>query len=79
MAKSEGLSALEALEKVAAIEHTLDAWVETAPIAVQSFGGRDALARTSEMTCLGPVPRLDDADWEHASREYHYRRTYGTR
>lgn len=70
MAKSKGMSAVEALERVAAIESTLDAWEQTAPGAVRTLGGRDALARASEMTCIGPVPRLDEASWEHASREY---------
>ena len=74
MAKSEGMSAAEALERVAMIEHTLDAWEETAPGAVQTFGGRDALARASDMTCIGPVPRLDKAAWEVASMEYQRRR-----
>ena len=70
MAKNEGMSAGEALERMAMIECTLDAWEQTAPGEIKTLGGRDALARASDMTCIGPVPRLDKASWERASREY---------
>lgn len=73
---SEGMSAAEALERVAVIESSLDACEQTAPGAVRTLGGRDALAQASEMTCIGPVPRLDEATWEHASREYQDGRAY---
>lgn len=76
MAKSEGMSAAEALGRVAAIENTLDAWEQTAPDAILALGGRDALARASDMTCIGPVPRLDAKTWERASREYEDRRAH---
>lgn len=72
MSKTLGVG--EALHKMVLIERTLDAWEQTAPEVVRSIGGRDGLARVSEMTCIGPVPRLDTATWERASREYQERR-----
>ncbi len=42
------------------------------------MGGRDALARRSEMTCIGPVPRLDAETWERMSQEYEGRREHGS-
>jgi hypothetical protein len=67
---SENLTVAEALHQAAQIEGMLDAIEGTAPKTVAAMGGRDALARTSEMTCIGPVPRLDAATWERMSREY---------
>jgi hypothetical protein len=64
----------EALMRAEQIDRSLDAWVGTAPDVVTSLGGRDALARMSEMTCIGPVPRLDVATWARASQEREDRR-----
>lgn len=75
---SDRLSVAEALAKAAQIEGMLDAIEGTAPDAVQAMGGRDALARASEMTCLGPVPRLDADEWERMSLEYEARREHGS-
>lgn len=67
---SENLSVAEALHQVAQIDGMLDAIQGTAPETVASLGGRDALARKSEMTCIGPMPRLDVETWERMSQEY---------
>lgn len=72
--KAETLTVDEALAKLALIDVTLDAFETTAPKALAAFGGRDALLNASEMTCLGPMPRLDVATWEQMSREYESRR-----
>jgi hypothetical protein len=76
MAKADALTVAEVLAKADLIDRALAAWEETAPHTVASLGGRDALARRSEMTCIGPVPRLDAATWERASREHEERRLY---
>jgi hypothetical protein len=76
MAKADALTVAEALAKAGMIDTTLQAWEETAPHLVASLGGRDALARHCDMTCIGPVPRLDAATWERASIEYEERRRH---
>jgi len=75
---SENLSVAEVVQRAAQIDAMLDAINGTAPDAVQSMGGRDALARRSEMTCIGPVPRLDADEWERMSQEYEGRREHGS-
>lgn len=75
---SENLSVAEVVQRAAQIDAMLDAINGTAPDAVQAMGGRDALARRSEMTCLGPVPRLDADEWERMSLEYEARREHGS-
>ena len=75
---SEKLTVAEALAKAEQIDVMLGAIQATAPDAVAAMGGRDALARRSEMTCLGPVPRLDAAEWERMSLEYEARREHGS-
>lgn len=75
---SENLSVAEVVQRAAQIDAMLDAISGTAPDAVQAMGGRDALARRSEMTCLGPVPRLDADEWERMSQEYEGRREHGS-
>ena len=56
---SETLTVEEALLRAEQIDRNLDAFDETAPKAVAAMGGRDALARSCEMTCIGPIPRID--------------------
>lgn len=73
---SENLSVAEVVQRAAQIDAMLDAINGTAPDAVQVMGGRDALARRSEMTCIGPVPRLDADTWERMSQEYEGRREH---
>jgi hypothetical protein len=75
---SENLSVAEVMQRAAQIDAMLDAVNGTAPDAVQAMGGRDALARRSEMTCLGPVPRLEADEWERMSQEYEGRREHGS-
>ena len=75
---SEKLTVAEALAKAEQIDVMLGAIQATAPDAVAAMGGRDALARRSEMTCLGPVPRLDVAEWERMSLEYEDTREHGS-
>ena len=75
---SENLSVAEVVQRAAQIDAMLDAIEGTAPDAIQAMGGRDALARRSDMTCLGPVPRLDADEWERMSLEYEARREHGS-
>ncbi|WP_329890295.1 hypothetical protein [Stenotrophomonas muris] len=75
---SEKLTVAEALYRAQQIDVMLGAIQGTAPDAVEAMGGRDALARRSEMTCLGPVPRLDADEWERMSLEYEARREHGS-
>ncbi|MBO9717781.1 MAG: hypothetical protein J7507_13480 [Pseudoxanthomonas sp.] len=75
---SEKLTVAEALMRAEQIDVMLGAIQGTAPEAVAAMGGRDALARRSEMTCLGPVPRLDADEWERMSLEYEARREHGS-
>jgi len=79
MAEAKKLSVAEALEHAELIESALDRFEETAPHAVEALGGRDVLAACSEMTCIGPVPRLDVATWESMSREFQERRDWEAR
>ena len=75
---SDKLTVAEALAKAEQIDVMLGAIYDTAPDAVEAMGGRDALARRSEMTCIGPVPRLDADEWERMSQEYEGRREHGS-
>ncbi|MPS28828.1 MAG: hypothetical protein E2576_11965 [Alcaligenaceae bacterium] len=79
MAEAKKLSVAEALEQAELIEGTLDRFEQTAPHAVEALGGRDALAACSEMTCIGPMPRLDVATWAGMSREFQERREWEAR
>lgn len=75
---SENLSVTEVVQRAAQIDAMLDAISDTSPDAVQAMGGRDTLARRSEMTCIGPVPRLGADEWERMSQEYEGRREHGS-
>lgn len=75
---SDKLTVAEVVQRAAQIDAMLDAIHDTAPDAVQAIGGRDALARRSEMTCIGPVPRLDADEWGRMSQEYEARREHGS-
>jgi hypothetical protein len=70
MARTERLTVAEVLQRAEMIDRNLDAWECTAPNVVRDLGGRDALSHLCEMTCIGPVPRLDQETWERASLEY---------
>lgn len=65
-----GLSASDALHKLGLIEGALDAFCATAPRAVVEFGGREAIQRASQMTCIGPVPRLSIERWSRFAAEH---------
>lgn len=75
--KSEGLSVEEALRLAELTDDTLAAFEATAPETVRALGGRDALARRSEMCCIGPVPRLTVDEWAAMSEEYEENREHG--
>lgn len=74
---SEKLTVAEALERAEQIDRNLDAFEQTSPKAVAAMGGRDALARSCEMTCIGPIPRIDADAWQAMSDEYEGRREHG--
>ncbi len=74
---NDRLTVAEALHRAEMIDRTLDAWEATAPQGIAALGGRDALSPRCEMTCIGPVPRLPQAEWERLSDEYETRRRYG--
>ena len=75
---SEKLTVAEALERAEQIDRNLDAFDETAPQTVAAMGGRDALARSCEMTCIGPIPRIDADTWQAMSNEYEAGRQHGS-
>ena len=74
---SEKLTVEEALLRAEQIDRNFDAFDETAPKAVAAMGGRDALARSCEMTCIGPIPRIDADTWQAMSDEYEAGRQHG--
>lgn len=75
--KAEKLTVAEALQRAEQIELNMVAFEQTAPRTVATMGGRDVLSRTSEMTCIGPVPRLDAGAWERMAAEYEENRQHG--
>lgn len=75
---SEKLTVAEALERAEQIDRNLDAFDETAPQTVAAMGGRDALAQSCEMTCIGPIPRIDADAWQAMSNEYEAGRQHGS-
>lgn len=75
---AERLTVAQALEHAKKIELNLDTWERTAPGLIRELGGRDALLQFSEMTCIGPIPRLPQALWERASAEYEEHREHGS-
>ena len=75
---SETLTVEEALLRAKQIDRNLDAFDETAPKAVAAMGGRDALARSCEMTCIGPIPRIDADAWQAMSNEYEGNREHAS-
>lgn len=67
---SAGLTAADALAMLRKIDGSLDAFCDTAPLTVEAMGGRAWLREVSEVTCVGPVPRIDAALWERMSLEH---------
>ena len=74
---SEKLTVAEALQQAEMIDRNLDAFDKTAPQTIAAMGGRDALARSCEMTCIGPIPRIDADTWQAMSNEYEAGRQHG--
>lgn len=77
MASSKSLTVEEAIELAEKAEMNLRAFERTAPRAVAALGGRDALAAMSRNSCIGPMPRLTEAEWCAMSDEYEERRNFG--
>ncbi|MEW6692630.1 MAG: hypothetical protein AB1340_07335 [Pseudomonadota bacterium] len=75
---NEKLSVAEALQRAEQIDRNLDAFDKTAPQTVAALGGRDALAQSCEMTCIGPIPRIDADAWQAMSNEYEAGRQHGS-
>ena len=75
---SEKLTVAEALQQAEMIDRNLDAFDKTAPQTIAAMGGRDALAQTCQMTCVGPIPRIDAETWERMSSEYEAGRQHGS-
>jgi hypothetical protein len=75
---NEKLTVAEALQRAEMIDRNLDAFDETAPKAVAAMGGRDALAQRCQMTCVGPIPRIDADTWQAMSNEYEAGRQHGS-
>ncbi|WP_222910020.1 hypothetical protein [Pseudomonas sp. DNDY-54] len=67
---TEPLTAEQALHQLTQIELVPGIWRKTCPRFVEALGGPDELLRRSEMTCVGPMPRLTAEEWEMASREF---------
>lgn len=68
--QSEPLTAEQVLHQLAVIEQVPAIWQNTCPRFIEALGGPDELLRRSEMTCVGPIPRLTNEEWEKASREF---------
>ncbi len=75
---SEKLTVAEALERAEQIDRNLDAFDKTAPKTIAAMGGRDALAQSCEMTCIGPIPCIDADAWQAMSNEYEAGRPHGS-
>lgn len=65
-----GLSVAEVLEKLDGIDRSMAAFERTAPIAFKAMGGRDAMLAVSQATCVGPMPRLTNEEWQALSAEH---------
>lgn len=76
--KGKALTVGEALRLADMTEMNLDAFEATAPKAVAAIGGRDALARRCEDTCVGPLPRFSLDEWLAMSEEYEQNREHGS-
>ena len=75
---SEKLTVEEALLRAEMIDRNMDAFEQTAPETVAAMGGRDALSGRCEMTCVGPIPRIDADTWAAMSDEYEAGRANGS-
>lgn len=75
---SEKLTVAEALLRAEMIDRNMDAFEQTAPETVAAMGGRDALSGRCEMTCVGPIPRIEADTWQAMSDEYEAGRANGS-
>lgn len=69
------LSAKQTLQALGVIDKALNAFCETAPVAVNAIGGREAIQPLCRMTslCMGPVPRLTAEQWAPMALEHAFR------
>lgn len=58
-----GLSVKQVLAELDGIERSIGSYERGTPRAFKAFGGREALLRRSEATCVGPIPRLTNEEW----------------
>lgn len=65
-----GLTVAEALAALDGIDRCMDAYERTAPAAFEAFGGRLAMLAVSQVTCVGPVPRLNTHQWAPLAAEH---------
>ena len=72
------LTVEEVLARAEMIDRNMDAFEQTAPETVAALGGRDGLARSCEMTCIGPMPRVLADTWAAMSDEYEAGRQHGS-
>lgn len=75
---SEKLTVAEALLRAEMIDRNMDAFEQTSPETVAAMGGRDALSGRCEMTCVGPIPRIEAEAWQAMSDEYEAGRANGS-
>lgn len=66
----QGTSVGDALRMLKMIDVGLDNVCATAPKTVAAIGGRDAIKRACEMTCVGPVPRIEPELWSAMAAEH---------
>ncbi len=64
------LTAFEALYELRKIDVCAERFCRTAPRAAEAFGGMAAVQASSEMTCIGAVPRLTVEQWEPFAAEH---------
>lgn len=60
----------QALAEIHKIYACAENFCLTAPNAVAEFGGMAAVVASCQMTCIGPVPRLTEEQWEPMAAEH---------
>ena len=66
----QGLTPGDALAMLRKIDGSLDGERGGVAERVEAMGGRAWLREVSEVTCVGPVPRIEAALWERMSLEH---------
>jgi len=64
------LAPKQALAEIHKIYWCAENFCLTAPNAVAEFGGMAAVVASSQMTCIGAVPRLTEEQWEPMAAEH---------